>query len=55
MAVSLLMGNGINRLTNREASWENVLDALVPGHLSGVALKHMKHKPVVADRKLSHF
>lgn len=45
MATSLLIGNGINRVTNQDASWEHVLNALVPGTLSGQALEHMKHKP----------
>ena len=45
MATSLLIGNGINRVTNKDASWEHVLNALVPGTLSGQALEHMKHKP----------
>lgn len=45
MTTSLLIGNGINRVTNHEASWEHVLDALVPGGLVGQALEHMKHKP----------
>lgn len=46
MATSLLIGNGINRVTNQDASWEHVLNALVPGpNLTGPALEHMKHKP----------
>ena len=46
MATSLLIGNGINRVTNQDASWEHVLNALVPGpDLSGPALEHIKHKP----------
>lgn len=46
MARSLLIGNGINRVTNQDASWENVLNALVPDRdLSGLALEHMKQKP----------
>jgi hypothetical protein len=31
MATSLLVGNGINRVTNQDASWEHVLNALLPG------------------------
>lgn len=46
MATSSLIGNGINRVTNQDASWEHVLNALVPGPpLSGPNLEHMKHKP----------
>jgi hypothetical protein len=45
MATSLLIGNGINRVTNHDASWEHVLNALVPGAPSGQALEHIKHKP----------
>lgn len=45
MAISLLMGNGINRLTNNDASWESVLQELASGPMSGAELAHMKHKP----------
>ncbi|MEJ8816091.1 SIR2 family protein [Variovorax ureilyticus] len=45
MATSVLIGNGINRVTNDDASWENVLRALTPQGLSLPALEHMKHKP----------
>lgn len=45
MTKSLLIGNGINRVTNKDASWEHVLNALVPDDLTGAALQHMKHKP----------
>lgn len=46
MATSVLIGNGINRVTNQDASWEHVLNALAPGpNLTGPALEHMKHKP----------
>lgn len=46
MVTSLLIGNGINRVTNQDASWEHVLNALAPGpDLSRPALEHMKHKP----------
>jgi len=45
MATSLLIGNGINRVTNHDASWEHVLNALTPQTLSLPALEHMKHKP----------
>jgi hypothetical protein len=45
MATSLLIGNGINRVTNKDASWERVLNAMVPGNRTGAALEHMKHKP----------
>lgn len=39
------MGNGINRITNKEASWEHVLKALVPKSRSHVELEYLKHKP----------
>lgn len=45
MAISLLIGNGINRLTNNDASWESVLRGLAPDPMSGAELEHMKHKP----------
>jgi SIR2-like protein len=45
MAISLLMGNGINRLTNREASWEHVLQALVAMNPTHSGLEFVKQKP----------
>jgi hypothetical protein len=45
MAISLLIGNGINRLTNKEASWEHVLRALRDPNASLSELEYLKHKP----------
>jgi len=45
MAISLLVGNGINRLNNEEAAWENVLRQLSAGNPTARELEHVKHKP----------
>lgn len=45
MAISLLIGNGINRVSNREASWEYVLRALQDKNPSRKELEYIKHKP----------
>lgn len=45
MALSLLVGNGINRVTNQDAAWEQVLRALCVNELSRYELEHVKHKP----------
>jgi hypothetical protein len=45
MALSLLVGNGINRVTNHAASWAHVLNTLVNGGASARELQHIKHKP----------
>jgi hypothetical protein len=45
MATSLLVGNGINRLNNEEAAWENILRQLSAGNPRGRDLEHIKHKP----------
>lgn len=53
MATSLLVGNGINRVIDKDASWECVLKALVPAGLSDQALEHMRHKPFAfVDEKI---
>jgi hypothetical protein len=45
MAISLLIGNGINRLSNEEAAWEDVLRRLSEGNPIGRELEHVKQKP----------
>lgn len=45
MAVSLLVGNGINRLSNEEAAWENILRQLGAGNPTGRELEHVELKP----------
>lgn len=45
MATSLLIGNGINRLSNKEASWEHFLRALSGQRSSAKQVEHLKHKP----------
>lgn len=45
MTVSLLVGNGINRLNNAEAAWESMLRQLSTGNPTGRELEHVKHKP----------
>ena len=45
MAISLLIGNGINRVSNKEASWEYVLRALRDPNASLKELEYLKHKP----------
>jgi len=45
MGTSLLFGNGINRLNNAEASWENVLRELSAGNPTARELQFIKHKP----------
>lgn len=45
MGIALLVGNGINRLNNSEASWEHVLKALSTGHTTERKLEFIKHKP----------
>lgn len=45
MAISVLMGNGINRVSNKEASWEHVLRALREPGASRREIEYLKHKP----------
>ena len=45
MGISLLFGNGINRLNNTEASWENVLQQINAGNPTARELELVKHKP----------
>jgi len=45
MATSLLIGNGINRLSNEEASWEYVLQELAARNPVGAELELIKQKP----------
>jgi SIR2-like domain len=45
MSISILVGNGINRLNNEDAAWEHILGQLSVGNPTGPALEHIKHKP----------
>lgn len=45
MATSLFVGNGINRLGNKEATWEQLLRHLCAGNPTGRELEHVKYKP----------
>ena len=45
MTISLLVGNGINRVSNHAASWNHVLNALRGDGPSRRELEHLKHKP----------
>lgn len=45
MPTSLLIGNGINRVSNKEASWEHFLKALSGPRTSAKKVEHHKHKP----------
>lgn len=45
MAISLLMGNGINRLNNDGVSWEELLNNLMTGLSLGKQIKYLKQKP----------
>jgi hypothetical protein len=45
MPTSLLIGNGINRVSNKEASWEHFLKELSGSRTSAKKVEHLKHKP----------
>lgn len=45
MGLSLLVGNGINRISDDVSSWTEVLNSLVSGGESPCKLQHLKHKP----------
>lgn len=45
MTISLLIGNGINRVSNEEASWEHVLRALRNQEATRKEIEFLKHKP----------
>ncbi len=45
MAISLLMGNGINRLNNHGVSWIDVLHTMMARRAPGKALQFIEHKP----------
>ncbi len=45
MAISVLMGNGINRVSNKEASWEHFLRALREPGASRKEIEYLKQKP----------
>lgn len=45
MTIALLVGNGVNRLNNSEASWEHVLKVLSAGNTTANELEFIKHKP----------
>ncbi len=45
MAISVLVGNGINRLANADASWENLLVRLANKGVTPHVLEHVADKP----------
>ena len=45
MAISLLVGNGINLLSNKDASWKDVLRSLHDPKVSSTELEYLEQKP----------
>lgn len=46
MATSVLIGNGINRVSNGDASWEKLLQSMARKNHRGKAKLNLKHKPL---------